>query len=108
MGGFVKGDVVAVRFPFTDLTSEKRRPALVLARRDLGDYILCQITSRPWHEPSIRLTEEDFQEGALDRESFARPDRVFTANEEIILRQVGRISEAKCSEVVDVLVEILR
>lgn len=108
MGGFVKGDVVAVRFPFTDLTSEKRRPALVLARRNLGDYILCQITSRSWHEPAIQLTDQHFREGGLDRESFVRPDRVFTANEEIIQRNVGRLSDAKVSKVIDALIEILR
>ena len=31
MAGFVKGDVVVIPFPFSDLTETKRRPALVLA-----------------------------------------------------------------------------
>ena len=46
MGTFVKGDVVVVPFPFSDLTQAKRRPALVLAQLNKNDLILCQITSQ--------------------------------------------------------------
>jgi mRNA interferase MazF len=46
VGRFVKGDVVAVPFPFSDLAQAKRRPALVLAELEGDDRILCQITSR--------------------------------------------------------------
>ncbi|WP_242716914.1 hypothetical protein [Microcoleus vaginatus] len=45
MATFVKGDVVVVPFPFSDLTQAKRRPALILATLEGKDLILCQITS---------------------------------------------------------------
>jgi mRNA interferase MazF len=47
---FVKGDVVVVTFPFSDLTEAKRRPALVLAELDKDDRILCQITSQQFRD----------------------------------------------------------
>ena len=43
---FVKGDVVVVPFPFSDLTQAKRRPALIIVTLDGDDVILCQITSK--------------------------------------------------------------
>jgi hypothetical protein len=44
MEGLVAGDAVTVPFPFTDFSSQKVRPALVLAALDRGDVLLCQIT----------------------------------------------------------------
>jgi len=46
MAKFVKGDIVVVPFPFSDLSNSKRRPALVIADLTGDDVILCQITSR--------------------------------------------------------------
>ena len=37
MGKFVKGDVIVVPFPFSDLTANKKRPAFVL---DFGQKII--------------------------------------------------------------------
>jgi len=51
MARFVSGEVVVVPFPFTDLSSSKVRPALVLASLTRGDLILCQITSQSGGHP---------------------------------------------------------
>jgi mRNA interferase MazF len=45
MGRFVKGDVVVLPFPFSDLSATKRRPALVVAALRGDDIILSQITT---------------------------------------------------------------
>jgi len=45
MERFVKGDIVVIPFPFSNLAQTKRRPALVIAELDGDDRILCQITS---------------------------------------------------------------
>lgn len=64
MARFVKGDVVVVPFPFSDLSQAKRRPALVLAELEGDDRILCQITSQGLgHQYAIQLDDEDFAEG---------------------------------------------
>jgi hypothetical protein len=45
MGRFTRGDVVWLPFPFSDLTSAKDRPALVIASFSGDDMLLCQITA---------------------------------------------------------------
>ncbi len=51
------GSVVLVPFPFSDLSQSKLRPAVVLADAGLGDWILCQVTSRSYADPrAVQLT----------------------------------------------------
>jgi len=60
------GAVVLVRFPFSDLSQTKVRPAVVLADAGRGDCILCQITSRPYGDASaIELDNAAFASGSL-------------------------------------------
>ena len=80
MERFVRGDVVVVPFPFSDLTEAKRRPALVLAELDGDDRILCQITSQQFRDRyAIPTDESDLEEGSLRKMSNIRPNRIFTA-----------------------------
>ena len=66
MEKFVKGDVVILPFPFSDLSSSKKRPALVLADLKGDDIILCQITSKNVRNPmAISLKNSDFIDGSL-------------------------------------------
>ena len=58
--GFLKGDVVVLPFPFSDLSQSKRRPALVAANLEGDDIILCQIGSLK--ESKIKEIEESIIE----------------------------------------------
>ena len=109
MAKFVKGDVVVVPFPFSDLTQSKRRPALVIAQLKGDDVILCQITSRTVKDNySLPLEDLDFETGCLKQSSNIRPNRIFTADTHIILYKVGTLKSNKHSEVVDKIIEIIR
>ncbi|MDO9289346.1 MAG: type II toxin-antitoxin system PemK/MazF family toxin [Thermodesulfovibrionales bacterium] len=66
MAKFVKGDVVVVPFPFSDLTQSKRRPALVISKLESDDLILCQITSQSIKDSyAVSLDDKDFETGGL-------------------------------------------
>lgn len=81
MARFVKGDVVIVPFPFSDLTQTKRRPALVIATLPGDDLILCQITSQSITDSyAIAITSDDFASGGLNQNSNIRPNKLFTAD----------------------------
>lgn len=108
MGTFVKGDVVVVPFPFSDLSANKKRPALVLATLEGDDIILCQITSQAVSDSyAISLTNSDFKRGSLKQLSNIRPNRLFTAENNIILYRVGSLQDAKVKQVIARLVQIL-
>lgn len=109
MGGFVKGDVIVIPFPFSDLSGDKKRPAFVVAPLRGKDIILCQITSRLKHSDdySVSLTEADFHEGSLPRDSSIRPNRLFTADSSRVLRKAGVLRKKKCAEIMEKLWKIL-
>ena len=86
----MKGDVVVVPFPFTDLSRAKRRPALVIATPEGEDVLLCQITSQQVRDSyAISLEDVDFSDGALRVPSNIRPNRIFTADGRIVLYRGG-------------------
>lgn len=109
MERFVKGDIVIVPFPFSDLTRSKRRPALVLAELKGDDLVLCQITSRNIRdEYAIELNDTDIESGSLNKQSNIRPDKLFTTDRGIILYKVGRIQKQKVAQVIDAVIHILK
>ncbi|HYN20120.1 MAG TPA: type II toxin-antitoxin system PemK/MazF family toxin [Thermoanaerobaculia bacterium] len=109
MAAFAAGAIVLVRFPFSDLTRTKLRPALVLADAGRGDFLLCQITSNPYADPrAVELGEGSFVRGTLQRTSYARPGKLFTASESVILRAVAELGQQAHREVVTAVVELIR
>ena len=108
MGRFVKGDVVVAPFPFSDLKSNKKRPAAVVASLTGDDVILCQITSKATSDGyAVSLTSADFQTGALRQDSNIRPNRLFTADSKIILYRAGVLTKTKLDEVVKKITDIV-
>ena len=108
MVGVGPGVVVLVRFPFSDLSSSKLRPALVLASAGGTDWILCQITSNPYGDRvAVALSVGSFAEGGLPRESFVRPAKLFTASESIVVRSVARLTERAHRAIVEAIVSVL-
>ena len=108
MERFVKGDVVVVPFPFSDLRQAKRRPALVISSLKSDDLILCQITSQNVRDDyAITFENQDMNDGKLDKTSNVRPNRLFTADHHIVLYRIGSLTPVKMQEVIERLVDII-
>ena len=104
----VKGDIVVLPFPFSDLSDSKKRPALVVAQLEGKDIILCQITSKYRNDKySVILENSDLKEGNLNLTSRIRPNRIFTADKSIILYKIGSLTDEKINEVISAIVGIL-
>src|SRR6266705_190243 len=106
MGSFVKGEVVVLPFPFSDLSDSKRRPALVLAKLSGDDLFLCMITRSPRDRDSIPLTDADFVSGQLNQASHIRTNRLFTADSNLIYYSVGKLKPHKLEEVINKVIDI--
>lgn len=109
MVALAAGTVVLVPFPFSDLSQSKIRPALVLARASYEDWILCQITSRPYSDSNaVELKESRFASGSLKRTSYARPGKLFTANYQIVVSHVGVLKSDVHERIITAIIEVLR
>ena len=103
------GAVVPVRFPFSDLSQTKLRPAAVLADAGRGDWILCQVTSKPYGDArAIQLEEASFAVGSLRVMSYARPGKLFTASQGLIVAEVGKLKPGPFRQITDAVVILLR
>jgi len=102
------GAVVLVRFPFSDLSRSKLRPAVVLAETGRGDWILCQITSNPYADVrAVMLSDESFRQGGLQRTSYAQPGKLFTANHDLMAAEVGLLKAEALRQVIAAVVDVL-
>lgn len=103
------GAVVLVPFPFSDLSASKLRPALVLADAGNQDWILCQITSKPYADnKAIELKGSDFLSGTLKVLSYVRPGKLFTANAVLMVAQVGILKKQKLKDIIDTVTQLLQ
>lgn len=103
------GAVVLVPFPFSDLSQSKLRPAVVLAAAGRGDWILCQITSNAYADPrALRLGADDFASGGLRLTSYARPGKLFTAHQDLMVAEAGRLSAPALKVIIRQVIALIR
>lgn len=102
------GDIVILTFPFSDLSNSKIRPAVVLAQANQSDWILCQVTSKPYGDrQAIVIERTDFVSGMLPLQSYARPSKLFTANTNLIIATEGTLKLEKLKEIREAIIKIL-
>ena len=102
------GAVVLVPFPFSDLSQTKLRPAVILADSGRGDWILCQVTSNPYGDAqAVEITNDSFESGSLRVTSYARPGKLFTANQDLMVSQVAVLNGTSLRTIIEAVVDIL-
>lgn len=108
MEGFVKGEVVVLEFPFSDLISTKRRPALIIKVPKGEDIIICQITAESQEKSvEIPLAINDFSKGKLKRDSFVRIDKIATVKKSRIKYKIGSLKEEKFNFILEMVCNFL-
>jgi len=85
-----KGDIILIPFPFTDLTGNKNRPALVLISNELDITIAFISTQLKWGGDSDLLLDPS-EENGLKKKSIVRLSKLATVDKELVLGILGNI-----------------
>lgn len=102
MEGLVKGDVVVIDFPYSNLKDIKRRPVMILKIPKGGDIIALQITSSSYESSlEINLRNSEFKKGTLKRDSFIRIDKIASIEKSLIKYKVGSLKQDKFNDIID-------
>jgi len=81
----------------------------VLCSTGRGDWLLCQITSNPHSDPTaVKITPTDLARGTLSSLSFARPTKLFTANETLMAKRVAILEDAPFAAILSAIISALR
>ena len=100
--------IVTARFPFSDLTEWRVRPAVVLASAGRRDWLLGQVTTNAGIDSvAIELTNDSLDRGFLRNVSYFRPNKLFTGNESLIIRPVARLKPEVFNRLLDATMDIL-
>jgi mRNA interferase MazF len=103
------GLVVLVQFPFSDLSDVKLRPAVVIADATRGDWVLRQIKSKPYADiAAVELGGKEVASGGLATTSYARPAKLFCANQRIMSASPGRLTDNATRRVNEAAIELLK
>lgn len=108
----MKGKIVLIKFPFTNLSSSKRRPALVICERNL-DVVVAFITNHiPNHiadeKVIIRSNHREFPLTGLKCDSAIYLDKIATIEKSLISGELGEIGPLLTSEINEKLKRLFR
>ncbi|RME83255.1 MAG: type II toxin-antitoxin system PemK/MazF family toxin [Caldilineae bacterium] len=93
------GQVVVFRFPHTDLSAAKLRPALLLGKLpgEYDDWLICMISSQTRQyiegfDEIVKESDQDFGESGLKVASVIRVGRLAVVSGDILVGAIGTIS----------------
>ena len=105
-------EIVLISVPFTDLSSAKKRPVVVLSKtgfnRRSPDVVVAAITSNlASGSGGIPITSTELDRGALPVPSLVRADKIYTLSKTLIVKKYGRLNPAAFAQVLTAIDEII-
>jgi mRNA interferase MazF len=107
-----QGDIVLIPIPFTDLSTQKRRPVIVISNDTYNqatpDIVVVAMTSNPILTAySFVITSADLTHGSLNRPGTVRVDKLYTLDQALIARTFGRVNARILNHIRTVLRELI-
>lgn len=102
---YSEGDIVLIRYPNTDGSRGKRRPALLLkcVGNNFGDWFVCMVSPQLQHcieglEVVITANEPDFSSTGLRADSLLRTSRLAVVKKSVFELELGTLSPRRLRE----------
>ena len=92
-----KGVIVLIPFPFTDLTGNKLRQAVILFETSLDVTVSFITTQLQWQEPTDILLKPQNQNG-IKKTSLVRLNKIATVDKKLVVGRIGAIDQQQISE----------
>jgi len=87
------GDIVLIKFPFTNLSKAKKRPVLIIKNEnELNDVVCFQITSNDEQNNLLKINSNDLANSNLTLDSYIKYDKCFTLSTEIIDKKIATVN----------------
>jgi mRNA interferase MazF len=102
-----KGDIILIPFPFTDLSGNKNRPALVLVSGEIDITVAFISTQIKWKEETDVILKPTRKNG-LKKESIIRLSKIATIDKDLALGLIGQIDKESISLINQNLIKILK
>ena len=94
MSSYSRGEVVLVRYPFSDLSGSKIRPAVVInAPHSSQDLLILPLTSRTKSLLTGEFILQDWKQVGLNVETAVKRG-IYTIHPNLIVRRVGRLADS--------------
>ena len=87
-----KSDIVLIPFPFSDLTGNKLRPAIILISTNL-DVTVCFITTQFQLHSGFDITINPSKQNGLKKASLLKTSKLATVDKNLILGRIGKLEE---------------
>lgn len=102
---FKQGEIIIVPFPFSDLSSIKNRPVLIISKSNNSeDIITCGITSNlKDSKNSVLIDDSSLEYGKIPKKSLIKVDKLFTLDKSIVKKKVARVNKETFNQVKKVL-----
>ena len=91
---YKQGDIVLVLFPFSDLSNQKQRPAIILSNDIVNfssDVVVAQITSQIKNDGFSFYLDRKFLTTPLIKDSEVRCHKIFSADKTIIRKSISSL-----------------
>jgi len=107
---YERGDIVAVDFPFTDGSSVKQRPAIVISNnsiRGTGDVVIVMVTSKKSNATTMVALTTELLSNPLPKYSFAKCHRLYTIHSKLVKARYSRLNGKGMSAVMEGILSVI-